>query len=85
MDVVVVLKGICYGAVVGAINALIGYLKNISNEKFELKKAITSIVIGAIIGMISTSEHIDLDYAKQLIAVYLFNNAIIALKKAVAK
>ena len=48
-----ILKGILIGMICGAITALLGYAKSVTSEKFNLKKAVQTIIVGAVVGGIS--------------------------------
>lgn len=48
-----ILKGILFGAVSGAIIALLGYAKSSTVESFDPQKAIQTVVVGAVVGGIS--------------------------------
>jgi hypothetical protein len=43
-----------YGALCGAAVALLGYAKSSSVESFEPKKAIQTVIVGAVVGVAST-------------------------------
>jgi hypothetical protein len=45
-----VLIGILCGAVSGAITALLGYAKSVTVETFDYKKAVQTVIVGAVVG-----------------------------------
>jgi len=46
-------SGIFAGTVCGAVTALLGYAKSVTVEKFNPKKALQTVVVGAVIGGVS--------------------------------
>ena len=47
------MKTVLAGAVSGAVTALLGYAKNSTTEDFEPKKALQTIIVGAVVGGIA--------------------------------
>ena len=41
------------GAICGAITALLGYAKSVTAEKFDIRKAGQTVVVGAVIGAVA--------------------------------
>jgi len=48
-----VLKGIAVGIVTGTITALVGYAKSCTAESFSPKKAVQTVIVGAVVGGIA--------------------------------
>jgi len=53
MEMLEIIKGTIIGVICGTITALLGYAKSVTSEEFDPKKAIQTMVVGAVVGGVS--------------------------------
>jgi len=76
-------KAILSGILIGAITALLGYLKNSTTETFNPKKALQTVIVGAAVGGIAGYNGWTYEQAEQWAATAGITVLIEYVKKAV--
>ncbi|MFA5217047.1 hypothetical protein [Sulfuricurvum sp.] len=66
MDIATVIETILIGIGSGFIAAIIGYMKSMTTEPFDLSKFVPAILLGAVIGGIMAFANVPYDQAYQI-------------------